>query len=102
MISGVEVEHRFCPECSHQLDLLLLASPTISEPHAQRLVFQVVPTDANAQPAPVPAQHRQFGHLLGNQDDLALEQDHHLLSRGMNDTCRLSSREGRMRHRSVR
>src|SRR5919202_1723059 len=68
--------HRFLREEGAQHgNLLLTALATIPEVFVQRLVFDRIPPDADAEAEPSPAQDVDLRRLLGDQDGLALRED---------------------------
>ena len=63
------------PQRAHDLDLLLAALAAVGEIHAERLIFDVVPADANAEAQAAPAQDIDGGGLFGDQCRLSLPDD---------------------------
>ncbi len=63
------------PEAAQNLDLLLDAAAAGMEVLVQRLVFDVIPAESDAEPQPAAAQHVDFRRLLRDEHRLALRQD---------------------------
>src|SRR6266567_478451 len=75
VVLALEGDHPFRPQQPHHLDLLFEAPPSIVEVHAERLVFDRVPADADTHAEFAAGQHIHLGGLLGSQHGLALRQD---------------------------
>src|SRR5437588_6412307 len=75
MPAAVEGHRVLREEGAQHGNLLLTALATIPEVLVQRLVFDRIPPDANAETEASPAQDVDLRRLLGDQDGLALRQD---------------------------
>ena len=63
------------PQGTHDVDLFFDALAAIAEIHAERLIFDVVPADADTEPEAALAQDIDGGGLFGDQRRLPLRQD---------------------------
>jgi hypothetical protein len=70
-----EVHHRLGPKMAQKFDLLLLPPAAVVEVFVQRVVLDVVPACADAQPQPPTRKDVDFRGLLCNQCRLALRKD---------------------------
>ena len=74
---AVERHRLLGPEASQQLDLLGGALAAIAEILSERLVFDGVPANADAETKPTTAEQVDLGGLFGDQRGLALRQYDH-------------------------
>ena len=75
--AAVEGDEVFGPQAAHHLDLLGLPRAARLPRGTERLIFDMVPADADAEAQPPAAQDIDFGCLLGDEAGLALRQDQH-------------------------
>jgi hypothetical protein len=75
VVATFEVDDWRDPQLAEQGDLLLDARSAPGERHAEGLVLDGVPTDADAQADATAGQVVDLGHLLGPERGLALGQD---------------------------
>ena len=68
------IDARLGPEPAQQWDLLLHAGRAVREIDPERLVLDVVPPDAHAEPDAAGREQRERGDLLRDQRSLALRQ----------------------------
>ena len=71
----MEVHRLVGPKLAHHLDLFGATGAPVLEVHAQGLVLDGVPADADAKAQPAAAEDVYLGGLLGYQRRLALGQD---------------------------
>ena len=69
------IDNLLRPQQAQHLDLLLAALAARTPVLVQRLVFDRIPADANAQPQTPAAEHVNLRRLLGHQRRLPLRQD---------------------------
>src|SRR5579862_198205 len=72
---ALETDQRLAPQPAQQLHLLLAAAPARLEVLSKRLVLDVVPADAHAEPQAPAAQKIQIRSLPRDQDRLSLRQN---------------------------
>ena len=70
-----EVHRLVGPKLAHHLDLLGAAGAAVLEVHAQGLVLNEIPADADAKAQPAATENVYLGGLLGHQRRLPLRQD---------------------------
>ena len=75
--AAVETDQILRPQATQHLDLLGLPRAAGLPVDAERLVFDVVPADADAEPQPPAAEDVDLGRLLGDEAGLALRRDQH-------------------------
>ena len=73
--AAVVVEHGLRPQAPHELDLLLEAAAAIVEVHAQRLVLDGIPADAEPEAEAAAREHVDLRRLLRQQRRLPLRRD---------------------------
>ena len=76
-MGAVERHRRLGPQPAQHLDLFLGASAPIPEVLAERLVFDCVPTQSDAEPELATGEQVDLGGLFGHQRGLPLRQDDH-------------------------
>ena len=67
--------NRLGPQSSEQRDLLVHACPSVREILAERLVFDGVPAEADAEAEPAAGEQIHLRGLLGHERGLALGKD---------------------------
>ena len=77
VVATLERDDVLCPQQTHHLDLLFVATRSVAEVHAEGLVLHLVPTDADAEPKLAARQHVDLGRLLGHEHGLTLREDEH-------------------------
>ncbi len=77
VVATLERDDVLCPEQTHHLDLLFVATRPVAEVHAEGLVLHLVPPDAHAEAELAARQHVDFGGLLGDEHGLTLRKDEH-------------------------